>query len=164
MRFYIIIIMTEWKRQRGPTSSDVLCSNSSSPCHSRSPRSLPGSSAASVRLQMESCFFCLCCFFVFFFNWFLFTHPSLLTIGKTSAGGLMRLAGYICPTTEEVACGVTRPRPLPNSSPPPGRKSSSRDLEELQAAAGRLCGDKSSAVTLLIFIQYQKTNFIKKIN
>lgn len=116
----IIIIITELKRYWGPTGSDVLCSNSSfslsEPLTSvTSPAALQRPSASSWKV-----FFLLFVLFFgfFFFNWFLFTHPSLLTIGKTSAGGLMRLAGYICPTTEEVACGVTRSRPLPKNSPP----------------------------------------------
>lgn len=162
--------MTDW----GPTSSEVLCSNSSF-CLSQPLTSVTSRQLCCVRPPPAGkLLFLFVLFFCFVFQLISFYPPESSDnrqnfCGWTDAARRLHLSHYwgSCVWSHETP-------PPPHTGPPPplscratsdaGRKSSSRDLEELQAAAGQLCGDKSSAVTLLIFIQYQKTNFIKKIN
>lgn len=122
----------------------MLCSNSSFSLSqdSRSDRSLPRqlwSVASSWKPFFKKSF-------VFFP-----TLLSLLTIVKPLRCRLMRLAGYICPTTEEVACGVTRSRPPTKSSPPSFQATSTDSLQDSETG-GHLCGDRRVEIMLLIFI------------
>lgn len=123
----------------------MLCSNSSFSLSqdSRSDRSLPRQ-LWSVASSWKPFFFFLS--FVFFP-----TLLSLLTIVKPLRCRLMRLAGYICPTTEEVACGVTRSRPPQKSSPPSFQATSTDSLQDSETG-GHICGDRRAAIMLLIFI------------
>lgn len=70
-------------------------------------------------------------------SWKLFV--SLLTVVKSLRCRVMRLAGYICPTTEEVACESRDPAPPKknrHSSLPLSNSDFKRDQREVQAVEG----------------------------
>lgn len=110
--------MTEWQTEVLPAGR-CCAATVPSACHSRSPRSLPGSSAASVRLQLESCCFCLCCLFVFFFQLISFYPPESSDnrqnfCGWTDAARRLHLSHYwgSCVRSHETP-------PPPQTGPPP---------------------------------------------
>lgn len=142
---------TELKRDN-KVLPGVMCCAATVPslCHRTAAQiaPFPGSSGASP-LAGNLFFFFLS--FVFFP-----TLLSLLTIVKPLRCRLMRLAGYICLTTEEVACGVTRSRPPQKSSPPSFPATSTDSLQDSETGR-HLCGDRRAAIMLLIFI-LQGTN------
>lgn len=149
MRFSIILIMTEWSRQWGPTSRDVLCSNSSF-CLSQPLTSVTSRQLCCVRPPPAAkLLFLFVLFFCFSFQLISFYPPESSDnrqnfCGWTDAARRLHLSHYrgSCVWSHE-----TPPPPQTGPPPPPLLSSSSRDLEELQAAAGQLCGDKSSAVS-----------------
>lgn len=125
-----------------------MCSNSSFSLSedSRSHRSLPRL-LWSVASGWKTVSF-------FFYFYMLFTLLSLLTIVKPLRCRLMRLAGYICPTTRgSCVCSHEIP-PLPPTKKvlPPFKRlqTTLEDSETAQGcAAGHLCGDR---IILLVFI------------